>query len=158
MSPSTHAAARAAISDARPPRALLAVVSPPMRLLLRTPLGRSIGGLALLSFDGRRSGRRYRVVAGWHHGPGGPVVVTPAGWRHNFAGGHAATIHHRGRRFDAIGRLDGDAADVAEVINHVLASGTSARALALRVPAGRRLHPDDVRGLGRAAIRFAVRA
>ena len=42
--------------DARPPLALVRVINPTMRVVLRTPLGRLVRPVALLDFTGRRSG------------------------------------------------------------------------------------------------------
>lgn len=148
MTPARRAA------DARPPASVLAVLNPLVARVLRSPLARPIGGLALLEFDGRRSGRRYEVVVGWHDVGGRPVAFTPAPWRANFAGGAVATVHHRGSASSRRGHLVTDPAQVAGALNDVLASGTAPRSLGLRVPAGHRLTAEEVTALGRAMVRF----
>lgn len=140
--------------DARPPASVLAVVNPLVARVLRSPLARPIGGLALLEFDGRRSGRRYEVVVGWHEAGGHRVTFTPAPWRANFAGGAVATVHHRGSASTWRGHLVTGPAEVAGALNDVLAAGTPPRLLGLRVPAGHRLTAEDVTALGRAMVRF----
>jgi hypothetical protein len=144
------------VRDARPPAAVLRLTNPILKTLLRTPLARAIRPLALLEFRGRRSGRCIRVVVGWHIVEGEPVVVTPAPWRRNFADGAPATMRWRGRRQQYIGTLDDDPAVVANAIDGLLRAGTSARALALRVPGDHRMTSDDVVRTRRAVIRFRL--
>src|SRR4051812_50117701 len=78
------------IRDARPPTALVRAGNPLVRTVLRSPLGQWIDALAVLEFTGRRTGRRYRVVTGWHVLDGDGVVFTPAVWRGKFASGAGA--------------------------------------------------------------------
>jgi len=66
----------AVVRDVRPPLAVIRLLNPIMRFVLRTPLGRVVRPFALLEFSGRRSGRRYRVPVGWHEFNGEPVVLT----------------------------------------------------------------------------------
>lgn len=147
---------QADVRDARPPTAVLRVTNPILKVLLRTPLSRVIRPLALVEFRGRRSGRRIRVVVGWHTLGGAPVVVTPASWRGNFTGGAPTTVRWRGRRQQYVGTLEDDPAEVATTINAVLHNGTSARALALHVPTGHVITDDDVVRTRRAIVRFRV--
>src|SRR4051794_21368801 len=51
-------AAAVVARDAKPPLALVRMMNPVLRLLLRTPLARALRPFALLEFTGRRSGRR----------------------------------------------------------------------------------------------------
>jgi hypothetical protein len=142
------------VRDARPPAALLRVTNPILKTLLRTPLSRVIRPLALIEFRGRRSGRPIRVVIAWHIIDGLPVVVTPAAWRVNFQDGTPATVRRHGRREQYVGTLESDPRVVAETIESALHDGTSARALALRVPDGHAITDDDVIRTGRAIVRF----
>ena len=144
----------ALLQDARPPEALMRIVNPLVRLLLRTPASRCIRPLALVEFRGRHTGLRRRVVVGWHIVEGTPVVVTPAGWRVNFTGGHEARVRWRGHRGVFMGTLDADPDSVAHVVNTLVRGGTSARSLALRIPAAHVVTAADVTATRRAAIRF----
>jgi hypothetical protein len=58
------------------------VLNTMLRILLRSPAHRLRSGrLALLEFDGRRSGRRYRIpVAYWQSDTREIVCLTSAGW------------------------------------------------------------------------------
>jgi len=143
------------VVDHRPPDAVVGVLNPVMRLALRSPLGRLIGGLAELEFEGRRSGRRHRVVVGWHEIDGRPVVVSPAGWRINFAGGRAVRVWHRGRATSWDGSLDTDPASVATAINALVGTGTSPGAMGVRIAAGHEVSAADVVAVDRAVIRLA---
>jgi hypothetical protein len=140
--------------DAPPPKVALRIANPLVRLLLRTPVGRLIHPLAVIEFRGRRSGRLRRIVVGWHIVGGSPVVLTPARWRANFDGGRPATVRWRGNDADYVGTLETDPAIVAATVNTMLRSGTSARALALRIPAGHTFDAADVADTRRALIRF----
>jgi hypothetical protein len=142
------------VRDARPPAAVLRVLNPVMRAVLRSPVGRAVTPLALLEFDGRRSHRRYRVVAGWHPTDDGPVVFTPAGWRTNLRDGVPVVVRQRGRRRSMIADLVTDPAAVAVALNSVLGRGTSPRMVGLTIPVGHRLDVDDVMAVNRAMICF----
>ena len=145
---------RDAVRDARPPAAVLRVTNPILKGLLRTPLGRAIRPLALIEFLGRRSGRLIRVVVAWHMLDGEPVVITPASWRVNFTDGAPATVRWRGHGQRYVGTLEVDPDAVAKAIDTVLRAGTSARALALRVPTDHVVTGDDVVRTRRAVVRF----
>jgi hypothetical protein len=142
------------VHDAPPPKIVLRVTNPIVRFLLRTPAGRLIRPLAVIEFRGRRSGQVRRVVVGWHIVAGSPVVLTPARWRSNFDGGRPATVRWRGRDADYVGTLEADPDAVAAMVNTMLRSGTSARSLALRVPAGHTVDAADVVRARRALLRF----
>jgi hypothetical protein len=143
-----------AVRDAHPPRALVRVLNPIVRTMLLTPLGHVATQLALLEFAGRRTGRRYRVVVGWYDVDGVGVVFTPASWRTNFVGGATAVVRHRGHAQHMTGTLVTDTSDVADALIAVLASGTSARALGLRIPPEHKLTATDVAAVRRAMVRL----
>src|SRR4051794_9266531 len=95
--------AASVVADARPPKVVLSVINPILRVLLRTPLSRAIKPLALLQFEGRRTGQRRTVVVAWHSSDGASLVVTPAKWRANFVNGHSAKARWRGHQMEVIG-------------------------------------------------------
>jgi len=143
-----------AVVDRRPPDAVVRLLNPAMRLALRSVAGRAIEGLAELEFEGRRTGRRRRIVVGWHELEGCPVVLTPASWRINFEGGRRATVWHRGRAQQWRGRLATDPEIVAGVLNQLLDAGASPGSMGLRIADGHALVADDVVAVSRAAIFF----
>ena len=144
----------ATVTDARPPYAVVAVLNPINRVLLRTPIGRAIKPFALLEFAGRRSGRRFRVSVLWHPVGDGGYAFSPATWRANFEGGAPATVPHLGRRRQFRGTLVRDPALVADAFNELLANGTKTGQTGLRIPPGQVVTADDVVNLNRALIRF----
>lgn len=144
------------VRDVRPPLAVVRVLNPIMRFVLRTPLGRLVGPLALLEFTGRRSGRRHRVPVGWHESNGETLVLTPAPWRANFAGGIRTTVYHRGRRQEMTGLLVTDPLIVTSALQTMFASGTSPRSMGLKVQPGHVITVADVVSVERAMIRLRL--
>jgi hypothetical protein len=143
------------VEDASPSAAFLKVFDPVLRRLLRSRLAPWLGGCALLTFCGRRTGRTYQAVVTFHELDGQVYVVTPRPWRANFAGGGAPMrMRHAGVEVPGTGVLDDDPAFVADVINRLRAAGEPARAFALRIPEGHRLTTADVTATNRAVVRF----
>lgn len=91
----------------------MVVVNPLMRRLLRRPGSGPSRGLMLLTFTGRKSGRRFEVPVARQQIDGGLATLTNSGWRFNFAGGHDCVIWLDGRRREARGTLVGDPDRVA---------------------------------------------
>ena len=58
-----------------------------MRALLRTRLGERMQGLSILTFIGRKTGRRYAVPVSVMDYDGGQIVLTASPWRANLRGG-----------------------------------------------------------------------
>lgn len=143
------------VRDARPPNAVVRATNAIVRPLLRTPAATLLKPLALLEFAGRRSGARFRIVVGWHVLDDVGVVITPAGWRTNFVGGHRVTVHRRGTSTTLIGTLESDPGAVADAVKRLLDAGVSARSLALNVSDGHLIDAEDIVATGRAMIRFA---
>lgn len=102
---------RPAVERRHPPNALMRVVNPITRRLVRR--GRAADQLLVLHYTGRRTGRRFDVPAGYHLIDGTPAVLTNSGWRHNFAGGADIEVTIRGRRRPAHAMLIDDPERVA---------------------------------------------
>jgi len=87
------------------------VVGPVIRALLRSPLhGLLSGGLLVVTYEGRRSGRRVAVPVQYRT-DGADVVVTVGGpekktWWRNFAAGHPATLLLRREEVAVTGRVE----------------------------------------------------
>jgi hypothetical protein len=141
------------VTDATPSQAFLRVLNPILRTAVRSPLGRWIGPFAVLSFDGRRTGRRYDVVVTWHELDGRPVLVTPSPWRANFAGaGAPLTLLHRGSELHGTGTLVTDPTAVAGAVARLQESGQPLQAFGLKGPRGHLLTPEDARRTDRAVV------
>ena len=142
------------VKDTKPPLAVVRVLNPFTKLALRSPLGKRIP-LALLRFTGRRSGKIYATPASWYETPDGPVAFTPAPWRANFAGGAPVTTTVGGKTTTRTATLVRDPAEVARVLNAIVATGKHGRPAGLKIPAGHTLTADDVRAVDRAMLRFS---
>jgi hypothetical protein len=142
------------VCDVKPPKFVVAMLNPIMRVVLRTSAGRLVKSLALLEFTTRHSKRCLRVPVGWHVSSEGPVVFTPAPWRSNFTGGLAATVYQRGERRALLGVLEPDPHAVAATLGNLLAAGMSARSVGLKIPRGHKPDAKDMIEVNRAMIRF----
>jgi hypothetical protein len=142
------------VRDSHPPQALLNVFNPIMRSVVSSPLGRRIQPLAVLEFTGRRTGKRYRVLVGWHEVDGRAFVVTAEKWRLNFEGGAPLSVTHGGRVTHGRGRLMSDPAETTSMLNRLQDNGTKLRELGMAGPEGCRLTEADVVALRRTLIYF----
>jgi hypothetical protein len=92
------------------------VVNPVMRTLLRAPTHRLVDEhLMLLAYQGRKSGKRYVVPVGYHWIDGRMSVLTNAGWRVNFRGGHPVVVRFKGRLLSGTATLREDPDDIARI-------------------------------------------
>jgi hypothetical protein len=146
----------APVADKRPPERFVKSVNPLVRALLTGPLARVMpSSLVVLRFNGRKSGREYRIVVGWHDvGGGRKAVFSPARWRSNFRDGAPVTVAHSGGTENGTGTLVDDPEAVAPALQHAIDSGSTPRALGLHVDPGHQITPDDVRASGRAMVRL----
>jgi hypothetical protein len=106
----------AAVVVSHPPDAILRLVNPIMRSLLRTPL---LGGarqqLMVVGFNGRKTGRRYSVVVSAHDIGGELYALTGERWSRNFRNGATAEVLHNGKSTAMQGELIEDPAAVADL-------------------------------------------
>jgi hypothetical protein len=71
--------------------------------------------LAVLSFTGRKTGRRYAVPVGYQELDGQGLILTAAGWKANMRGGADVEVVHDGRTRGMRADLIEDADEVADV-------------------------------------------
>jgi hypothetical protein len=141
-----------------PPPAVLRLVNPVMRRLMRSPLGRRMKpSIVLLCFTGRRTGRRLEVPVGMHDIDGVPTVFTSGTWRANFAGGYPVTLVRQGRELPALGELV-DAPDEVGAALRAALRQVPARRLGLSVERGREPSAGELAALGRSMIRLRIDA
>jgi len=109
-----------------------AVVNPVTRALAGSPLGGRFRSLAVLHFDGRRSGKRYAVpvMTYEHHGP---VVFTDARWADNFVGGAPIVVRCGGRTRSGFAGVVSDPIEAADGLRAVLAGLRSPRGIGLEI-------------------------
>jgi hypothetical protein len=105
-----------AIDVGHPPSALLRVINPMLRSLLRTPLaGSARKQLMVLSFTGRKTGRPYSIPLSAHVIDNHLYALTGASWKQNFRGGAAAEVVYDGKTTAMRGELIRDRAIVSDL-------------------------------------------
>lgn len=97
-----------------PPRVLIRLGNPWVRLVLRSPLhGLLDSSVLLLHVTGRKTGRRYDIPVNYVDVDGRLTIVTVARWRLNLRGGADVEATWRGGRWRMHALLDEDPASVA---------------------------------------------
>ena len=86
-----------------------------MRPLIRSRMGAHLHDLAVISFTGRKTGRRYAVPVGYQELDGHGLILTAARWRTNLRGGADVEVVHGGRSRPMRADLIEDADEVADV-------------------------------------------
>jgi hypothetical protein len=105
-----------AITVSHPPEALLRIVNPFIKLLLRTPFaGPARNQLMVVNFTGRKSGRHYSIPLSAHVIDGVLYALTGATWKANFRDGAPAQVLHDGKTTSMRGELITDPAHVADL-------------------------------------------
>jgi hypothetical protein len=105
-----------AITVSHPPDALLRVVNPLMKLLLRTPFaGPARNQLMVVDFTGRKSGRHYSIPLSAHLIDDILYAMTGAMWKNNFRDGAAAQVLHDGKTTTMRGELITDKALITDL-------------------------------------------
>lgn len=137
-----------------PPPAVLLVVNPVMRRLLRSRLAGALpASMAVLELTGRRSGRQVVVPVGVHDLGEQRVVFTGAPWRLNFEGGRAATVQRGTSRRTGRGLLVSEPEAVADALAEAI-DRYGARNLAIRAPRGHEITRDDLVRLRHHMVRL----
>lgn len=98
-----------------PPKLMFMVINPFMRWALGTGLGKKLADLALLEFEGRKTGDTYKLVSAIHKVDGKEAILTSSGWRHNFTDGHPLTATIGGGTAEMVGTLQDEPETVARV-------------------------------------------
>ena len=132
-----------------------------MRPLLTSRFGRRLDGVMLLEFEGRRTGRVYRIPVNYHSVDGVPMSFTDAPWRNNFAGGAPVKVTHRGRCHDTRGTLvPMSPVEMGVAVRKSLDTGGSAQRMGIRSPKGHEPTAAELAGLalGSCVIRFDFQA
>jgi hypothetical protein len=105
-----------AVTISHPPDAILRAVNPILRFLLRTPIaGPGRDQLMIVTFTGRKSGRRYSIPLSAHRIDNTLYAITSAPWKQNFRDGATAEVLHNGTTTTMRGELIKDPAAVADL-------------------------------------------
>lgn len=118
----------AAVEIAHPPEVLLRTLNPVLRRVLRTPLGGRIAEFMLVSFTGRKTGRRFSVPVSAHHVDGDLYVVLEAQWKYNFRDGADAEVYHLGKKEAMHGQLITERPVVVDIAHRLTQSYGAKRA------------------------------
>jgi hypothetical protein len=119
--------------------------------ILRSRLGARMGDLALLSFTGRKTGKRYTVPVGYHVVDDRGAVLTASGWKANLRGGADVEVLWAGERRAMRALLVEQPDEVADVYLALLARVGPRRGTRVGVKvAGDRMPTQDemVRAVG----------
>ena len=131
-----------AVSASHPPAALLRVVNPILRSLLRTPvMGAARSRMMVVSFSGRKTGRRYSIPLSAHRVDNDLYALTSAPWKRNFRDGAAAEVLLDGKSTTMRGELIEDPAVVADISRRCAESYGAKRA---QRPMGLKFRDDRV--------------
>ena len=107
-----------AVTVAHPPAAMLRVVNPIMRLLVRTPFaGAARKQFMVLNVRGRKTGRQYAIPLTAHVIDNALYAMTDAAWKNNFRGGATAEVLLDGQTTTMRGELVADRAAVADLFH-----------------------------------------
>jgi len=108
--------------------------------------------MAVLEFEGRRTGKRFAIPVGVHAVDGhGSVVFTEASWRRNVEGGRKLTLRRGNTRRYGSGVLVEDPKAVADAL--MAPWRRSGRGLAMQTAPGHQLTRGDLIRLGRTMLR-----
>jgi hypothetical protein len=128
---------------------------------LRSPLHRLLSGrLALLTFYGRKSGRRYTIPVGYTQTDKTLLVDAESAWWKNLRGGVRVGIRLRGEERIGTSEVITDEVGMAETYGTLLALAPGfRRALGISLAPDGRPRPEDVariRRKGHAVIRIQL--
>ncbi len=105
-----------AVTVSHPGRATRRVINPVLRFLLRTPvMGAARNALMVLSFNGRKTGRRYTFPLSAHRIDNDLYALTGAPWKQNFRDGADAEVCHAGKATTMHGEFIQDRSVVADL-------------------------------------------
>ena len=112
-----------AVTISHPPAAVLRAVNPILRFLLGTPVaGAARKQMMVVSFNGRKTGRRYSIPLSAHRIDNELYAITSAPWKQNFRDGAAADVLLDGKTTAMRGELIKDRAVVADLAHRVAES------------------------------------
>jgi deazaflavin-dependent oxidoreductase (nitroreductase family) len=118
------------------------VLNPFMRFMLRRPIRRMQERLLLLSFTGRRSGRRYTIPLSYMEEDDGSLLVPGGGaWKRNLEPGRPVAVRLRGADRLADPELILDSDEIERLLPRMYAGNSRAESF-VGVPIGPSGEPD----------------
>ena len=117
-----------------PPAPLFKVVTPILKWVLASRFhGRASKELALLTFTGRKSGKRFSTPVGYHRMDGQYVVFSDSGWWRNLTKGAPATLRVEGREIPVRTEVVRDKDAIVRVYQRIQRSGDESKAKRMRM-------------------------
>ncbi len=111
------------ITVAHPPKGMMRVVNPALRLMLRTPFaGAARKQFMVLTVRGRKTGQQHAIPLSAHFIDNILYAMTDAGWKHNFRDGATAEVLHDGKTTTMRGEMIADRATVADLFHRCAVS------------------------------------
>jgi hypothetical protein len=105
-----------AVTEAHLPEVVFRTLNPIVRFLVRTPLAGPLREqMMVVSFTGRKTGRRFSIPLSAHRIDNDLYAITSAGWKYNFRDGADAEALHKGKTTAMRGELISDPAVVADL-------------------------------------------
>ena len=118
-----------AVTVAHPPKVMLRIVNPALRIMLRSPFAGAVRRqFMVLTVRGRKTGRQYAIPLSAHFIDNTLYAMTDAGWKHNFRDGATAEVLHDGKTTTMHGELITDRAAVADLFHRCAESYGAKRA------------------------------
>jgi hypothetical protein len=104
------------------PRAIFRIMNPLMKMMLLSPLhGRMSKRLMVLTFTGRKTGKRYSTPVGYvRSGSGSILVFTHSLWRANFRQPVPVTMRIQGKDVQGIGQLVTDPGKIKQMVRELM--------------------------------------
>lgn len=122
------------------PKAVFRLVNPVMKMILWSPLhGLMSNDLMILSFAGRKSGKRYSTPVGYIQQGDRLYLFTHSGWWKNLRGGAPVSVRLRGKTVEGQAGEIQDPQRIAEIARLVIAK--RGRERAERMGIGEPPHP-----------------
>lgn len=109
------------VEPGQPPRAVLRLVNPVLRMLLRSRLHQPLSKqFVLLTVTGRKTGRSYVIPVGRHESDGELLVCASGEWRHNLRGGARVRVTIDGHEHSGYAQYEEDPDTVAQAYRTLL--------------------------------------
>ncbi|MCX4763286.1 nitroreductase/quinone reductase family protein [Streptomyces sp. NBC_01275] len=142
----------------RPPVALFRAANRLVRPLLASRLHGVLSRfLMLLTYTGRKSGRRITIPVGYFDWEPGTVLATSSGttWIANLRGGPTVHLRIRGREYEAVPTVIEDRTAITELLAEFADRKTPREAKTLGLPGDRTPTPEELHAAG-ARGRFVL--
>lgn len=111
------------------PAFMFKIMNPLMKALLYSPLhGRVSKSLMLLTFTGRKSGKKFTTPVGYLRKGNTLIVFTHSSWWKNLEGGAPVTMRIQGKKINGVGRPVDDPAEIKSMVRDLNAANGKERA------------------------------